>query len=493
MLSWEGGFGENRHKNRPPVVKEDSSSGVSTQTKSKFIHHATKFNHHQSELEDSVGDAWHTHHSKSNEHETALMGYGDAGKDAISTLGRYNYYDKTPKHEAKAMAGHIYDTHKLKEKLRGATAFTIPHAKGLLDAVAHHRKSATEASSRGDYSGYKYHSKHANIYETEFNDTYKEHSHNIRDSHESGDYTAVKPIFAGFSKKNAPTMTPARGERATFLGTPKRPIRVKEKHAEDWLNETKFHERKKTVQNPHGYNHHEIHVHKDVLPSLLSGPHRETINDYTRSGSSNMNGYLRHRAGDPTGNPGYGADQHDLNERRIRTLSSAFTKGNTNRIDVHTWSGVPEHVGKDLMNSPQGSSHHIAGFTSTSTSKATANEFAVSQPLPPVKARPRHIIHYKVKAGAGLSIANMSTFSENEVVLHHGAKIKYHGTSIYKGNGEHGDIHVHHVTAYPEHIPLERYGPIATHHAPRQAAPKKATPKQKAETDYLAKELEGHY
>ena len=97
----------------------------------------------------------------------------------------------------------------------------------------------------------------------------------------------------------------------------------------------------------------------------------------------------------------------------------------------------------------------MSGFTSTSSSQYTANKFAnYHSPEEGVK----HIIKYNIPPGHGLSIAGISKLHENEVLLHHGTKLKYSHTTVHKNGYGVGDTHVHHVDVLPGHKKLEEYG-----------------------------------
>jgi hypothetical protein len=73
----------------------------------------------------------------------------------------------------------------------------------------------------------------------------------------------------------------------------------------------------------------------------------------------------------------------------------------------------------------------------------------------------RHVIKYTVKPGTGLSVAEHSPYDEDEVLLHHGAKLKYSHTTEHPHEdyrGHKGITYVHHVTAEKSHLSLNDYG-----------------------------------
>jgi len=211
-----------------------------------------------------------------------------------------------------------------------------------------------------------------------------------------------------------------------------------------------------------------IHDHEEVRPKRII--HSESIRNYTESPSSsvnghgsskNINGYLRNRMGEKTTK--VASHPPEAVKKSVENLSSNFTPANTNRKAITTYSGVPAHIGEKLEASKKGDIHHLAGFTSTSTSKVVADEFATTHNKE--NSDVRHIVKFHVHPGAGLSVAARSGFNEDEVLLHHGAKTEYSHTEINTGlNHNRGasarkiETHIHHVYVHPEHIPLSEYG-----------------------------------
>lgn len=530
MLSWKGGFGEIRPKTqtKEDVVYEDVTAPASASTlnpkvhtpgsRSHFMHHTVEFyknSEAQAKIEnklnytcgseyESLSKKRNAVYEKLNHHSGELSKHYPA-KVAYNTgelFGRWGGLvgRDHPISTVRTLASQHYEKHLIDKKIAGTKPYTMEHAKAVLDGVSAHKKNYENRFNMGT-AGHQFggiHDNWARELKNDFHGTYKEHGSLIADAHRNGDLKSLKHIFSGYAASTAPSISGTDEARPKFLGAPAKSVNSSIKPISHWFEERRRHENAPSQSNLKGYSYHKIHEHPDIRPTMLSEDHRATLEHFTGSGSSTMNGYLRHRAGDNTGNPGYGAEQHKNTESYIQKMTSAFTTGNTNRKDLHTWSGVPHHVGSELMASPLGASHNIAGFTSTSTSKDTANKFSVGYANGSGHDA-HHIIHYKVKKGAGLSIAHMSGFNENEVVLHHGAKIRYRGTTHYKGTGNKNhtverrkDLYVHHVTVHPEHIPLHKYGPIQKNFDP-EPKPKPATPKQKAETDNLAKELEGHF
>lgn len=240
--------------------------------------------------------------------------------------------------------------------------------------------------------------------------------------------------------------------------------------AKNWLSDQP---EQFTAENRYRVNYnHVFHDHPDVESKELEQHHIDAINHYCTSksdgpnghqSSGNMNAVLRNMSGDKTQRI-RGPHLFDEIKRSIKTLSSAFTPNNTNRKEITTYGAVPYHIGRKLIESGKDSEHHLAGFTSTSSDKQIAmlfaNEYSSDHNTP--DDEPYHIIKYHIKPGAGLSAAKHSSYDENEVILHHGAKITYHGPEYIihqRSNLNHPrHIIVHHVTVHPEHKLLEEYG-----------------------------------
>lgn len=204
----------------------------------------------------------------------------------------------------------------------------------------------------------------------------------------------------------------------------------------------------------------DVHDHPDIKPAGLTPEHEQAIEEYTNmhqakhSSSSHMNNYLRNRAGEKDKYFGK-AHTEEAVKGAIKRLSSAFTPENTNRRPVEVYTGVPEHIGNKFANSEPGSKRALAGFTSASTSRRTAHDFATG--YNGYRNNEAHILHMKLMPGAGLSAVHHSEASEDEFILHHGAHVVYHG-SEHHPNADGTTTHVHKITVYPSHKPLEKYG-----------------------------------
>lgn len=214
------------------------------------------------------------------------------------------------------------------------------------------------------------------------------------------------------------------------------------------------------------------HYHPDVVPTSVTAAHKKSIYDFTSGEadehpgySENVNPYLRNMAGDKT--VGIHSNHSTRQVRAaVKALSSVFTKGNTNRIPIESSAGIPPHIGHKLMSSGINSQHHLAGFTSTSSDQGVAKAFAKGYPKDDSTKLEDHILHCQVEPHAGYAIpVNQSRFDEHEVLLHHGARITYHGTDSHReylgtkdGIKLYKTTHVHRVTVHADHKPLEEYG-----------------------------------
>ena len=184
-------------------------------------------------------------------------------------------------------------------------------------------------------------------------------------------------------------------------------------------------------------------------------PHVEAIHNYTGDYSAEINAHLRKAAGDTKIDVWGKFPKSDIDK-----LSAAFTPENRVRKSIETWSGVPGHIGDKLMKSKKKSYHHLAGFTSSSTKKRTAYDFAQNQEAySDSYGDACHIIHYNIEKGAhAVSAVHASSHDENEVIIHHGVPVQYTGTTHYYPSTN-GDMHlyVHHVTVKPGFVPLSQY------------------------------------
>lgn len=498
MLSWDSSFAGMRDAVAKLDAKGKIQEALDTKapigSKAHFLHHAVGFQaaaKKRRELRNEYGynvtdmysqhsygvdpkkfkkaqKEYRKHDTNYDYHNNALLKHHPDFHEKIDNIfGAWAGSDHSPA-EAKAIAAAHYHGITTKKKVADIPGHTSAHIKAVIGAYHTHTKAAEKEVKNYSNLGYALtdiHSEYKTYHEKSLASTYGHgNAQKLMDAHANGTlHAASKEVAKAYSGKTEPSLGKST-EPANFLGAGKvRPSQKTKKTHEHWDREVEKHSKIPKVRNLHGVYHHAIHTHPEVGPTVVRDNDRQAIDRYTGSYSATINGYLRYRAGDRSygQHPGNGERVHKDTEEKIKNLSNVFSKGNTNRIPMHTWSGVPAHVGTDLMNSSIGSYHHIAGFTSTSTHKSTANSFAVGHAGS--GDSDRHIIHYKVQKGAGLSVAAHSAYDENEVILHHGAQIKYRGTTVYHPKDDSTlshKVHVHHVTVYPKSLPLSKYGPI---------------------------------
>jgi len=228
----------------------------------------------------------------------------------------------------------------------------------------------------------------------------------------------------------------------------------------------------KPIQNSRGavYNS-AFHDHPDIAPKELSADHIEALKHYCSmsgvSSSGNINALLRNKEGDKSQSIIGGHTPENVLES-VKRLSSVFTPNNTNRKQVKVWGGIPSYIGHKLTESGEGSQHYLPGFTSASSSKHVAADFAdeynskLSKDHPD-KNKLLHLCEYSVHPGSAVSPAAHSPFGENEVIIKHGSKVTYRGSKDIKiphpsNPNKKITARVHSVTVHSEHKPLEEYG-----------------------------------
>ena len=250
-------------------------------------------------------------------------------------------------------------------------------------------------------------------------------------------------------------------------------------------NEMRGKSLKEEKQNELCARYHELHDHPDFKPQALSERHMLALRGYSEGekhgsmgymGSPNVNAYLRNRAGEKDKQiwPGvaaqrgvYGKSPSDADvskvKKAVRRLSSVFTKENTNKITATVYGGVPASIGQKLMAAGPNSHHHIAGFTSTSTDESTGEKYSREHAYND-EAKDLHMIVYHLQPHTAVSVVHHSSFSENEMLLHHGAHIEYHHTeeepadNRYWKIGKYDKFYTHHVTVHPDSKSLSKYG-----------------------------------
>lgn len=218
------------------------------------------------------------------------------------------------------------------------------------------------------------------------------------------------------------------------------------KTKDESVDTTKYLKHTNTISNAEiGQLYDDIHDHPDITPQNLSDEHKSAIGTYSFD-SGKMNNYL---------------DSSDIDHdkkihEQINRTASIFTRENTNRKPIITYSGIPTDTGKKLMGFDYGTKHTITRFTSTSTSPLKALNFAKIHAKNPEKEL--HLLQLYNDPGASVSIAKHSQIpDEDEVLLNHGAHVTYLYTTKHKHPNNSTTIFIHHVKTHNTHTPLEEY------------------------------------
>ena len=196
-----------------------------------------------------------------------------------------------------------------------------------------------------------------------------------------------------------------------------------------------------------GQLYDDIHDHPDITPQNITSEHKSAIGNYSFD-SANMNNYLDSVHTDRNNNK-------KLHEQ-INKTASIFTRENTNRKPILTYSGIPTDIGKKMMGFDNGTKHTITRFTSTSTSALKALNFAKTHAKNPEKEL--HLMQLYNDPGASVSLAKHSEIpDEDEILLNHGAHVTYLYTTKHKHPNNPTTIFIHHVKIHNTHTPLEEY------------------------------------
>lgn len=199
----------------------------------------------------------------------------------------------------------------------------------------------------------------------------------------------------------------------------------------------------------------------DEVPSIshyCSTESKDSKNGHCSS--ANVNNHLRHLAGQKVSEGGehtqgiVGGHSPEKVQQAIRDLSATF-KGNTNRKPVKVYAGIPKHIGEKIQSSDKGTVHRNPGFLSTSTEEGQALDYA-SQYAEKDDTDIHHVVQLHLHPGAGRSAVHHSRFEENEVLVHHGAKMVYSHTEDHETPSGH-PLKVHHLEVFPDHEPMEKY------------------------------------
>lgn len=217
----------------------------------------------------------------------------------------------------------------------------------------------------------------------------------------------------------------------------------------------------KKVTNEYGGKHTNIHLHPDYKLNTVNEDQRKALQDYTYGKSESINKHLRETAkGSKTG-----MSWRKSTHKQAKHLYSLFTPENTNKQELHTYSGVPhEGIGEHLLTMKPGDESHTPNFMSSSHNPAVARRFAEDADEYGDSSSPRHIIHWihsKPKhskvPGTVISAGADSEHDEEEFITAPGAHATYEGVTSHRSPG--GDVyHVHHIRLNPHRgKPLEEF------------------------------------
>lgn len=224
-----------------------------------------------------------------------------------------------------------------------------------------------------------------------------------------------------------------------------------------------------TTTNKKGKYYDKIHDDSQIVPNDSEdevpsiGHYCSTESKDSKNGhcsSANVNNHLRHLAGQPVSEGGEGSQGivggHSPDKVRdaIRDLSATF-KGNTNRKPLKVFAGIPKHIGEKIEASGQGAVHRNPGFLSTSTEQGMGLDYA-TQYAEKDHVDTHHVVQLHLHPGAGRSVVHHSRFEENEVLVHHGAKMVYSHTENHETPSGH-PLKLHHLEVFPDHEKLENY------------------------------------
>jgi hypothetical protein len=193
----------------------------------------------------------------------------------------------------------------------------------------------------------------------------------------------------------------------------------------------------------------DIHVHPDIVKHE-DAFEKSRLMDYTGSGSSRLNEYLRDlHSGE--------VSHQDLIHKKAHELLKQFKPETTNRIELHgLYSGVPTHIGEAFMNSKEGSVHYNPGFHSFSSEPSVAHDFAKQHR--DTSKDGYHIIHAHVDKNVAMTIAKHSNFpEENEFIVRAGNHAHYLGTEEIH-HPKLGKLYIHHMHYIHKQEPIDNYG-----------------------------------
>lgn len=222
----------------------------------------------------------------------------------------------------------------------------------------------------------------------------------------------------------------------------------------------------KKVRNKYGGSHSKIHLHPDYKLNSVNEDQREALEGYTMGDSGSINSHLRETAkGSKTG-----MSWRKSAHKQAKHLYSLFTPENTNKQELHTYSGVPhEGIGEHLLTMKPGDESHTPNFMSSSHDPSIARLFASGHydydNDNEYGSNPRHIIHWihsKPKhskvPGTAISAGADSEHDEEEFITAPGAHATYEGVTSHIEPGTGHVYHVHRIRLDPHRgKPLEEF------------------------------------
>lgn len=225
-------------------------------------------------------------------------------------------------------------------------------------------------------------------------------------------------------------------------------------------------ESKVLLKNPPHKDHHNFDWYDDEVQDLhhdkdikkTGSFDKESIRTFTsgksgkKNSSEDLNSYLRDLHEGLT-------KKNETKHKAVRKLVSNFTPENTNRVKLHhLYSGIPQHIGEEIMQSEKKSVHVTPGVQSFTSQLGVASEFAEGYPENDFE-NGIHIIHAKtMHPGVGMTVANESHHPhENEIITRPGNHAIYHGTETID-HPKFGKVYIHHMEYPNKQEDHENYG-----------------------------------
>lgn len=196
----------------------------------------------------------------------------------------------------------------------------------------------------------------------------------------------------------------------------------------------------------------EIHQHPDIKPQNITDNHKNALDGYSKH-SYLFNKFLQRTAS--TKNFDNNPEITDKYKNNIKKLSDVFTKENTNKKPIISYSGIAPHIGKKLLNFENNSKHTFPCFISTSTEKPVALHFTTRRARRSNQSELHLIKAYNEPHSTVSMVKHSIAPYENELLLNHGT----HGTYLGTTKEEHNNMptYIHHIIMHNTRTPLEDY------------------------------------